>query len=57
VPPYDPWQDGVIPPREIDNTLSEWLPDGWIIGEFGEIIPLRPPEGMPPVVVIPGGGH
>ncbi len=57
VPPEDPWQDPVITERQVDNTLNQWLPDGWIIGEFGNIIPLRPPEGMPDVVVIPGGGH
>jgi hypothetical protein len=57
-PPEDPWQDPIITEHEVDNTFNQWLPDGWIIGEFPSGIgPVLPPELPPGTVIVPGGVH
>jgi hypothetical protein len=58
LPPEDPWRDPIITEHEVDNTLNQWLPDGWIIGEIPINPPVPLPEGLPPgTVIVPGGVH
>ena len=57
-PPEDPWTDEIITEHEVDNTLNQWLPPGWIIGEIPINPPVPLPEGLPPgTVIVPGGVH